>query len=194
VRTLAWHGSNRREGAHNNGMKLTARGASVEARQLIPVFYGHQGRERRVRIGANGCFALAVVCASCTVPPEDIVTNWPEGLVAEHRDLKCNWYDGDSSAVSYSYTTPANTSAAAVIKQLRIQIERSGGRRGAPQETCFEVVNQSPGHLVVSCANPSSGVARAWEVRVAGNVATVVTGPPPVVLQHLAANGPLSAQ
>jgi hypothetical protein len=30
----------RAKGPSNNGMKLTARGASVEARQLIPVFYG----------------------------------------------------------------------------------------------------------------------------------------------------------
>jgi hypothetical protein len=34
------------EGPQNNGMKLTARGASVEARQLIPVFARpHQGSE-----------------------------------------------------------------------------------------------------------------------------------------------------
>ena len=32
------------EGPQNNGMKLTARGASVEARQLIPVF-GRQSEE-----------------------------------------------------------------------------------------------------------------------------------------------------
>jgi hypothetical protein len=31
----------REEGRPNNGMKLTARGASVEARQLIPVLGGH---------------------------------------------------------------------------------------------------------------------------------------------------------
>jgi len=29
-----------KRGPSNNGMKLTARGASDEARQLIPVFYG----------------------------------------------------------------------------------------------------------------------------------------------------------
>ena len=36
--------SSRFEGPQNNGMKLTARGASVEARQLIPVF-GRQDQQ-----------------------------------------------------------------------------------------------------------------------------------------------------
>jgi len=35
--------ADRNEGApSNNGMKLTARGARDEARQLIPVFYGQE--------------------------------------------------------------------------------------------------------------------------------------------------------
>ena len=119
------------------------------------------------------------------MPPDQILAEWPEGVLPEHHELREEWWDYDSTAVSFSYTIPS-TARDTAIEQLRRQIHRSAGRRSTPTESCFEVLEQTANYLLTSCKDSGDyQLPTAWEIRLTGDVITVVAGRPDDVLRDL---------
>src|SRR6266496_6131719 len=116
--------------------------------QVNAVFYGRSERARGMmeRRDAAGALLALLLIAGCRLPPQEIITTWPEGLLPGYQELNCEWYDPDSTAIRYSYMLP--TVDGSEIERLRWQIHRSGWKAGSPRESCFAVLEQTSNHLV----------------------------------------------
>ncbi len=69
------------------------------------------------------------VGTACRISPESIVTDWAEGLVPNYSDLRCDWYDPDSSAVQYTYTLPDGMTSVAAFDRLQVRLVAQAGRK-----------------------------------------------------------------
>ncbi len=134
------------------------------------------------RRDAAGALLALLLIAGCRLPPQEIITTWPEGLLPGYQELNCEWYDPDSTAIRYSYMLP--TVDGSEIERLRWQIHRSGWKAGSPRESCFAVLEQTSNHLVMKCTNPGNLTTEVWVVRINSNVATVTAGPARAVLEY----------
>jgi hypothetical protein len=134
----------------------------------------------------------AIAAAGCCVSEDVIRQTWSDALLPGAEALRCEWSDGDNSAVSYKYDLPVSIEPAGAIAQIRSQITRSGASTGTPPSSCFEVVAQTATYLVMVCRDRDSRGYGAWEILLEGRTVSAIAGPPSYVLDHL--RHPLAAK
>jgi hypothetical protein len=118
------------------------------------------------------------------VPPEQIALDWPEGLLKGYTNLKSECYAVEDDVVRYAYQLPPGVGVDAAMERLRMQIQRSGYRTGAPRESCFEVLEEASDQLVMRCFNAGNHPRDVWSVRIQERTVTVIAGTARAVLTY----------
>jgi len=132
---------------------------------------------------STACVVLMTLLAGCGRCTDDMPLHYVEGLLPGHSQLKCGWYDYDSTVISFSYTLPSGMAPDEALAILEASVKRSMWKEGVtPPTTCYRVVTRRKGYLLMACDGPGSGSTSAWEFLLEGQQLRAITGPASYVL------------